>query len=178
MVLSSKEMEKVQNEAGEVSRKEVVKLIKKDSKKKLLLDKLHAIQEKFDYIPEEEIVKLAEERDMPKAHLYGIISFYSRFYTKAVGKYKVRVCKSISCGMNGSKKILKVISEALGIESGETTEDRLFTLEAVECLGHCGEGPVITVNDEVYGEVTEAKALEIIEEYRESGEQGERRKIS
>lgn len=136
----------------------------------LLLDKLHRIQNEFGYLPEEEILKLAREEEMPKAHLYGIISFYSRFYTEPVGKYIIRVCKSVSCGINGGKGILQAISDLIGVESGETTKDGLFTLEAVECLGHCEEGPVITVNDKIYGEVNEAKALEIIEDYRKRGE--------
>lgn len=178
MGLAPETVNEVQNKAEKLDNEEIVELVQGDETKKLLLDRLHEIQDKFGYIPEKEIIKLAKKREIPKAHLYGIISFYSRFYTEPVGKYKVRVCKSVSCGMNGSKEILKVISENLGIEPGETTEDEMFTLEVVECLGHCGEGPVVTVNDKVYGEVTEAKALEIIEKYKESGEASERKKIS
>jgi len=178
MRVLSKKMEQLEDEVKEMSEKKMLKLIEEYKENELLLDRLHDIQNKFGYLPEEELVELAAEKEIPKAHLYGIVSFYSRFYTEPVGKYKVRICKSISCGMNSSKKILKVISESLGINPGETTEDKLFTLEAVECLGHCGEGPVITVNDKVYGEITEAKALEILEEYIERGEKHERRKIS
>ena len=130
----------------------------------ILLEKLHNIQETYGYIPEAEIDKVAQKYDMPRAKVYGVIRFYSMFYTEPTGKYIIRVCNSISCHINGSEEILEVIKNYLGIDDGETTENRKFTLEVVECLGHCDEGPVMMVNEEMYTHVSKNKALEILQE--------------
>ncbi len=133
-----------------------------DREKDILLDKLHGVQESYGYIPESEITKLAEAYDMPRAKLYGVIRFYSMFYTEATGKYIIRICDSLSCHLNDSNQILEKVESYLGIEIGETTEDKKFTLEEVECLGHCGEGPVMMVNDQMYTELDSGRALNII----------------
>ncbi len=130
----------------------------------ILLEKLHSIQETYGYIPEAEIDRIARKYDMPRAKLYGVIRFYSMFYTEPTGKYIIRVCNSLSCHINGSEEIVGVIKEYLGIDDGETTEDRKFTLEVVECLGHCDEGPVMMVNENMYTNVSRNKALEILRE--------------
>ena len=128
----------------------------------ILLNKMHDIQETYGFIPEGEINKLAKEFDMPRAKLYGVIRFYSMFYTEATGKYVIRICDSLSCHINQSEGVLNSVKDYLGIENGETTENKMFTLEVVECLGHCGEGPVMMVNNEVYTHVDKSKALEIL----------------
>jgi NADH-quinone oxidoreductase subunit E len=84
------------------------------------------------------------------------------FYTEPTGKYIIRVCDSLSCHLNGSHSIVQTIKSYLGIENGETTEDKMFTLEVVECLGYCGEGPVMMVNDQVYTHVSKSMALDIL----------------
>lgn len=133
-------------------------------KQDILLEKLHNIQETYGYIPEAEIDKIAQKYDMPRAKVYGVIRFYSMLYTEPTGKYIIRVCNSLSCHINGSQEIVQVIKEYLGIKNGETTEDRKFTLEVVECLGHCDEGPVMMVNEKMYTHVSGNKALEILKE--------------
>src|SRR6056297_3578822 len=114
------------------------------------LTRVHDIQDSYGYIPEGEIDKLAEEFDMPRSKIYGVIRFYSMFYTEPTGKYIIRVCDSLSCHINGSEEIVETITDYRGIEDGETTDDKKFTLEVVECLGYCGEGPVMMVNDEIH----------------------------
>ena len=128
----------------------------------LLLERLHNIQDTYGYIPEGEIDKLADEFDKPRAKIYGVIRFYSMFYTEPIGKYVIRVCDSLSCHINQSEDIVETITDYLGIENGETTEDKKFTLEIVECLGHCDEGPVMMVNDKIYTHVNSSKALEVL----------------
>jgi len=128
----------------------------------ILLNELDKIQEKYGYISENEIEKMALEKDIRKAELYGIISFYSRFYTEKKGKYKLKICKSIVCGLNKSIDILKAVEEELGIKTGETTKDMLFSLETVECLGHCGEAPVMAVNDKIYDNLDIVKLKKIL----------------
>ncbi|MCK4258223.1 MAG: NADH-quinone oxidoreductase subunit NuoE [Halanaerobiales bacterium] len=129
-----------------------------------LMEKLHNVQMTYGYIPESEIEKLAEEYGMTKTKVYGVISFYSMFHTEPTGKYIIRVCNSISCHLNRSGDMVEAIKDYLGVESGQTTEDKRFTLEVVECLGHCGEGPVMMVNDKIYTHVGKTAALKILKE--------------
>ncbi len=135
----------------------------------ILLDKLHEVQDEFGYLPETEIVRIADEQDISKAELFGIITFYSRFYLEPVEKFIVRICKSVSCGINQAADVRQKIENHLEIKDGHS-KDGLFALETVECLGHCAEGPVMTVNDEVYDRLTPAKAVEIIVSYQKKGE--------
>lgn len=128
------------------------------------LEKAHNIQKAYGYIPEKEIEELAMEYDMSRAKAYGVISFYSMLHTEPTGKYMVRVCNSLSCHLNNSGDIVQGIKDYLGVENGETTEDKKFTLEVVECLGYCGEGPVMMVNDKVYTHVNKSMALKILKE--------------
>lgn len=134
----------------------------KNLSKANFLEIIHNIQETYGYIPEREIDKIAREFNVPRSQVYGTIKFYSMFYTEPTGKYIIRVCDSLSCHLNGSHSIVQTIKSYLGIENGETTEDKMFTLEVVECLGYCGEGPVMMVNDQVYTHVSKSMALDIL----------------
>ncbi|MFW5980808.1 MAG: NADH-quinone oxidoreductase subunit NuoE [Halanaerobiaceae bacterium] len=134
----------------------------KTQEKDLLLEKLHNLQDTYGYIPEGEIDRLAQEFDTPRAKIYGVIRFYSMFYTEPTGKYIIRVCDSLSCHINQSEDIVKTITDYLEIEDGETTDDKKFTLEIVECLGHCDEGPVMMVNDEIYTHLNSGRTLDIL----------------
>ncbi|MGM0508894.1 MAG: NAD(P)H-dependent oxidoreductase subunit E [Fusobacteriota bacterium] len=134
-------------------------------KMKLLINELNEIQEKEGYISEDSMLKISKNYDIPKAEVYGIVSFYSRLYTEPTPKYIIRVCKSVSCGINGSQKIRDTIKSYL--ERGVEPSEDLFALEEVECLGHCGQGPVITINDKVYGDMTEKKILDVLDSYKE-----------
>ena len=130
---------------------------------RILINELAEIQEEFGYIPENEITRLALEMNMQKAQLYGVISFYSRLYTEKKGKNIIRICKSVTCGMNDSQGIREAVMTHLGIGDAMTTEDERFTLELVECLGLCDVSPVMTINDAVYSNLTVEKAIEIID---------------
>jgi NADH-quinone oxidoreductase subunit E len=127
-----------------------------------LLEKLHEIQESYGYIPESEIENLADKYGLSRANVYGVISFYSMLYTEPTGKYIIRICDSISCHLTESKEVLQAVKSFLGIESHSTTEDKMFTLEVVECLGHCGEGPVMMVNEKIYTKINKNKALDVL----------------
>lgn len=137
----------------------------------ILINELSEIQKEHGYLPEAEIERIAKEKGIQKAQLYGVISFYSRFYVSPVGKNIIRVCKSVSCGMNGSREIRDAIKQHLNLNDSvtndsATTEDGLFTFEYVECLGLCNLSPAMTINDEVYEALTPEKAIEVIESYR------------
>ena len=129
-----------------------------------LLERLHTIQNTYGYIPENEINKLAQQFDLSRSKVYGTIRFYSMFYTEPTGKYMVRVCDSLSCHLNNSADLVTAVKDYLGIEAGETTEDKKFTLEVVECLGHCGEGPVMMVNDQIHTYLNENRAIQILKD--------------
>ncbi|RAO99253.1 NADH dehydrogenase [Petrotoga sp. 9PW.55.5.1] len=130
---------------------------------KELLEELHDIQETYGFISEEDIFRISKKRNIPKAHLYGVISFYSMFHLEPTGKYIIRLCDSVSCRLNHSSDIVKTLKEYLKIENHKTTEDKKFTLEIVECLGHCDEGPVMMVNDTYYTNLTTSKAIQILD---------------
>ena len=101
------------------------------------------------------------------AEIYGIITFYSRFKLKPKGKYNIEVCLGTACYVKGSKAILEAFEKELGIRSGQITDDGLFSLEEVRCIGACGLAPAIVINGEVYGKMTEKKVSELILKYRE-----------
>ncbi|MGM0369892.1 MAG: NADH-quinone oxidoreductase subunit NuoE [Bacillota bacterium] len=129
-----------------------------------LLERLHEIQDTYGYIAESEIDKLAQQLDLPRSKIYGTIRFYSMFYTEPTGKYMIRICDSLSCHLNQSADIVKAVENYLGITAGETTADQKFTLEVVECLGHCGAGPVMMVNDQVYNYLNKNRAIQILKD--------------
>ena len=128
---------------------------------KILLEELYKTQEKFGFIPKDELERIAGEYAMPKAELYGIITFYTRFYLAPVEKFIIRICKSLSCGINHATDIRKAVETYL-----EDSPDGLFRLEMVECLGQCGNAPAMTINDKVYSDLTPDKAVEVLKSYK------------
>jgi NADH:ubiquinone oxidoreductase subunit E len=120
-------------------------------------------QEKF--LSEEAMVAVARELNLSAADVYGTASFYTFLDTKPRGKNIIRVCKTISCHMQGKDAIIKAIEAHLMVKTGETSPDRKFTLLTANCLGWCHKGPVMLVNDEVFPSITPEKAIEIIEEF-------------
>lgn len=130
---------------------------------KELLEELHDVQETYGFISEEDILRISKKRNIPKAQLYGVISFYSMFHLEPTGKYIVRICDSVSCRLNNSVELLKTLKEYLNVGENQTTKDKKFTLEVVECLGHCDEGPVMMVNDTYYTHLTTNKVIKILD---------------
>ncbi len=117
------------------------------------------------FLSEEAMIAVARELDLSAADVYGTASFYTFLDTKPRGKNIVRVCKTISCHMQGKDAIIKAIESHLMVKSGETSPDNKFTLLTANCLGWCHKGPVMLINDEVFPSVTPEKAIEIIEEF-------------
>ncbi|MBR5228029.1 MAG: NADH-quinone oxidoreductase subunit NuoE [Clostridia bacterium] len=128
---------------------------------------LHEVQNAYGYISEDNQKYLSKELNVPLSEIYGIITFYNRFSLTPKGKYNIQVCLGTACHVQGAQTLFDLVKEKLGIEDGQTTEDGLFSLEGVRCLGACGLAPAIVVNSEVYGKVTPKKLEEIIAEYRE-----------
>jgi len=118
-----------------------------------LIPILHEIQEFYGYLPYEVQKIVADGTGIPMADVFGVISFYSRFTTEPVGKYKVSVCMGTACYVKSADKVLAHVENMLGVKAGETTEDLMFTVEGTRCVGACGLAPVVIVGEDVYGKV-------------------------
>lgn len=132
----------------------------------ILMQTLQKAQDIFGYLPLEVQQFISEETNIPLADIYGVVTFYSQFTIEEKGKHKISVCLGTACYVKGSQEIMDKLSEELNIKVGETTEDKMFTLEATRCLGCCGLAPVMMVDDDVYGKMEPKKVHEIIEKYR------------
>jgi len=124
------------------------------SPKALVLPALWRVQEQEGFLPLEGIEAVAELTGYSKAEVYGVATFYTMFRLQPQGTHTLQVCKTLSCALNGQGTILDHLKERLGIEVGETTPDGQFTLTQVECLGACGQAPVMQVNDTLHAHLT------------------------
>lgn len=137
-----------------------------ETNKGALITILHKAQDIFGYLPRDVQLFIARKLGIPGAEVYGVVSFYSYFTTKPRGKHTISVCMGTACFVRGSDKIIEKMKEKLKIESNEITEDGLFTLKDVRCIGACGLAPVVMVDDRVFGRVKEEDLDEIINIYR------------
>ena len=132
-----------------------------------LITILQKAQEIYGYLPMDVIYHIAEATGNSPAKVLGVATFYTQFRLQPVGKYLIMLCQGTACHVNGSERILAAISEEFGIVNGETTEDGIFTLSNVACLGCCSLSPVMMINGETYGTLTPDKAIGILRELRE-----------
>jgi len=130
-----------------------------------LIPVLEEAQISLEYLPISVQKKIAAGLNLPLSRVYGVVTFYSFFTMTPRGKHTVRVCLGTACYVRGGKAISDTLKKEFGIEEGETTPDRMFTLETVRCLGACGLGPVIVVDEEVHGRVKPSKVKEILAQY-------------
>ena len=135
-----------------------------------LITILQKAQEIYGYLPKDVIYHIAEKVGTTPAEVMGVATFYSQFRLAPIGKYLIMACQGTACHVNGSERVSAAVSEYLGIESGETTEDGIFTLENVACLGCCSLAPVIMINGEAFGNLTPEKAVSILKNLREKEE--------
>ncbi|MCX6557361.1 MAG: NADH-quinone oxidoreductase subunit NuoE [Candidatus Aminicenantes bacterium] len=131
-----------------------------------LIPLLQAAQDTYGYIPESAIDQISEIVGLPAAEIYGVITFYSQFRLKPLGKYLIKICDGTACHVNGSERIADTIEDELQVSGNDTTEDGLFTLQKVACLGCCSLSPVIMINDETYGRLTPKKVQQLLKEYK------------
>jgi len=144
-----------------------VDLINKRKQHGALIPLLQSAQDSYGYIPEKAIHYIGEVVNIPAAEIYGVVTFYSQFRLKPLGKHVVRICEGTACHVNGAKNVLKVLQNELGIAVGETTDDGLFSLQSVACLGCCSLAPVIMIDDDTHGNLTADKTKKVIKKYRE-----------
>ncbi len=132
-----------------------------------LIPLLQASQEKYGYLPRQIMENIAEYLEMPESTIYGVSTFYAQFRFEPLGKHMIKVCHGTACHVKGADKINETIETELGIKSGETTEDGMFTLERVACLGCCSLAPVIMIDDTAHGNLDRNKVKKVIRGYTE-----------
>ena len=129
-----------------------------------LLMIMQDISDIYNYVPPEVIPVLVEKIGVKESLIYSVATFYKTISLEPRGKYIVNVCTGTACHVRGANRVMDALAEKLKIREGETSDDLLFTLEAVRCVGCCASGPVITVNQETHGGLDRASAVKVIEE--------------
>jgi NADH-quinone oxidoreductase E subunit len=132
-------------------------------KEAAMLPVLNLAQREFGHLGEEAIAYVAKILEQPPARVHGVVSFYTMLNMKPVGRHHIQVCRTLPCALRGAEKITGFLKQKLGIELGQTTSDKRFTLTEVECLASCGTAPMMQINDDYYENLTEAKVTEILE---------------
>ena len=130
---------------------------------------LSDIQKEYGYVPVEVQEIVSEKTGISVAEIYGVVTFYSFFSLKPKGKYIIGCCLGTACYVKGAQQIIDKFSEILGIGPGETTEDGMFTIDALRCIGACGIAPAVSINGTVYPKVQVNQVHSIIDEYRKLG---------
>jgi len=141
-------------------------LKKYPEKKPVVMKALYIGQEQNGHISNEVIKEVASLLEMQCEEVLGVVTFYSMFHQKPMGKYHIQVCTNVSCLLRGGYDIWDKVKEKLGIENMEITEDSIFSLEEVECMGSCGTAPMIAVNEDYYENLNQEKVEEILESLR------------
>lgn len=133
-----------------------------------LITILQKAQEIYGYLPMEVLDHIAENIGIKPAKVHGVATFYTQFRLKPIGKYLIMLCQGTACHVNGSKAVEEAICDELNICEGETTEDGLFTLNNVACLGCCSLSPVMMINEETYAKLTPEKVRKILREIKKN----------
>jgi NADH-quinone oxidoreductase E subunit len=143
----------------------------KDYPDSYLIAVLHKVQGMYGYLPREMMDLVAELMQIPTAHIWGVATFYHYFNLKPIGKHVISICMGTACYVKGASEILDTLKRELKIEVGQTTEDRIFTLQEARCLGACGIAPVVMIDDKIYGELDSKKVAALLNQYRKAAAQ-------
>lgn len=143
-----------------------------------LIPILQAVQEEYRYLPEKVLSFVASALGVPAARVYGVATFYAHFSLAPKGKHVVRVCDGTACHVRGSQGLLTALRQELGLGGEQTTtEDMLFTVETVSCIGACGLAPAMVVDDRIHGQLTPEQAAGIVREIRDQERTGSREEV-
>jgi len=134
--------------------------------KGLMIHALHTIQKEHNYLPDEELRRLSNNLNIPISEVYSTATFYKQFYFTPRGRNVACICTGTACHVRGAGEILDAFKNEFGINEGETSEDMSITLETVGCVGCCGLAPVVTVNEEIVGEVNDDKFTDLVRDIR------------
>ena len=138
-----------------------------------LIDMLQDVQELHGYLPEAEMERVAEYIGIPVSRVYGVATFYNQFRFQPFGEYVIKVCRGTACHVKGSFDLLQTLENELGVKAGDTTRDRLFTLETVACIGACSIAPVIAVNEQFHGGLTVKSLQKLLRTYKAKAQKTE-----
>ncbi len=131
-----------------------------------LIQALHRVQSELGYVPSGSKQSVAEIVGVPPAEVHGVLTFYHFFRTEAPGQHTIRLCLGTACHVRGADRVLQALMDELKVGIGGTTEDGVFTLEGVRCLGACGLAPVMMVDEEVHGRLDPGKARSVVRDHR------------
>lgn len=138
-------------------------------KEGMLIHVLHRAQHIFGYLPKELQLHIARRVGIPAAKVYGVVSFYSYFTQTRRGEHTVSVCMGTACFVKGAEDVKEALKKELKVTFGETTEDDLFSMKEIRCIGACGLAPAIMVDEKVYGHMNEENVRTVINSYRGEG---------
>ena len=136
-----------------------------------LIGLLQDIQKEYGFLPGEALDRLSADHRIPVSEIYSVATFYNAFSLVPKGEHHVAVCMGTACHVRGAQGILDKLVRELGIETGETTEDMKFSLDAVACLGACALGPIVTVGEDYHGQMNLRKVDKVLKNYRGGGKQ-------
>ncbi len=142
-------------------------LTKYPYKKPAVMPVLYLAQEQNGYISQEVMEEIASILEITQEDVLGVVTFYTMFHQKPVGKYHLQVCTNVSCMLRGGYKLYDRVKEKLNIDNGQVTEDKLFSLEEVECMGSCGTAPMIAVNEDFYDNLSVEQVDQILESLKQ-----------
>lgn len=131
-----------------------------------LIPILQKVQEVEGFLSQDSIVRIGRELELPASKIYGVATFYNQFRFQPLGRYHFMLCRGTACHVKGSRRLLEGVVSALGVQPGQTTRDRMFSLEVVACMGACGLAPVVCVNGELFAKVTPMRLARIISDCR------------
>lgn len=132
-----------------------------------LIGLLQDMQEAYGYLPEERLEDVSHELEVPLAQLFNLATFYHSFRLEPMGKHHICVCVGTACHVRGASAIVDTIERDLNVQAGETTEDRMFTVDTVNCLGACALAPLLTIDNEPQGNVTQSKIKKLLKACKE-----------
>ncbi len=138
-------------------------IIRYPQKQAAMLPALHLIQEQEGFISKNAMQYIADYLEVPIGHVLGVVTFYTMFYDKPIGRHHIQVCTNVSCHLLGGETLVGHIGSRCGIKPGETSPDGKFTLSEVECLGSCGTAPMMQINDDYYENLTGEKVNSILD---------------
>jgi NADH-quinone oxidoreductase subunit E len=139
-----------------------------EGKREHLIPLLQEVQDAQGYLSREAVLKIGRHLELPASKIYGVATFYNQFRFLPRGKYHLMVCRGTACHVKGSARVLDTVMQSLSLKPGQTSRDKLFSLEVVACMGACGLAPVVNMNGEFFAKATPKKLTKIIAESRET----------
>jgi len=127
---------------------------------------LQKLQGEYGYLPQEVVLAVCEEANLPASRVFGVATFYEQFHLEPRGRHLIRCCRGTACHVKGGKRIIQTVERELGIREGDTTDDLQFSFETVACLGTCFLAPVMMVDNDYFGQMTPERVKSILDQYK------------